>query len=74
MTRKWNELKNDEIYAIWKEYLRTDGFSGHRFLNIDAVASKPMRLTPIEIIKLVDELLDRLEVKEQIKVVGGDAT
>jgi hypothetical protein len=63
MDRKWKDLKNDEIYAIWNQYLRTDGLAHHDPLRI-VVASRPMRLTPIEIIKLVDELLNRLEEKD----------
>lgn len=64
MHRKWKELKNDEIFAIWKEYLRSEGLAYSDPLGIDPVRSKPMRLTPMEIIKLVEELLDRLEVKD----------
>jgi hypothetical protein len=64
MHRKWKELQNDEIYAIWKEYLRSEGLAYGDPLHIDPIRSKPMRLTPMEIIKLVEELLDRLEIKE----------
>jgi len=64
MSRKWNELKNDEIWAVWKEYLRTDGLACYDPLKIDSIRSKPVRLTPMEIIKLVEELMDRLEIKE----------
>jgi hypothetical protein len=62
--RKWKELQNDEIFAIWKEYLRSEGLAGNDLLHFDPIRSKPMRLSPIEIIKLVEELLDRLEIKE----------
>lgn len=64
MSRKWNELQNDEIWAIWKEYLRTEGLAGCDPLRLDMIRSKPVRLTPMEIIRLVEELLDRLEIKE----------
>jgi len=67
MRRKWQDLQNDEIYAIWKEYLRTEGLARYDVLNIDTITSKPMRLTPMEIIRLVEELLDRLEAKEEKK-------
>ena len=67
MHRKWKELQNDEIYAIWKEYLRFEGLSGCDPLRFDMIRSKSMRLTPMEIIKLVEELLDRLEAKEALK-------
>lgn len=64
MHRKWKELQNDEIYAIWKEYLRSEGLGSYDPLRLDMIKSKPMRLTPMEIIKLVEDLLDRLEIKE----------
>ena len=64
MHRRWKDFQNDEIYAIWKEYLRSDGLGNCDPLGLDLIRSKPLRLTPIEIIKLVDELLDRLEAKE----------
>jgi hypothetical protein len=64
MHRKWNTHQNDEIYAIWKEYLRSEGLGNCDPLRLDCIRSKPIRLTPIEIMKLVDELLDRLEAKE----------
>lgn len=62
--RKWKELQNDEIYAIWNEYLRSEGLASHDPLRFDPIRSKPMRLSPIEIIKLIEELLDRLEAEE----------
>ena len=64
-TRKWKELQNDEIYAIWYAYLRFERLGNWDPLRLDTLESKPMRLTPLEIIKLVDELLDRLEIKEK---------
>jgi hypothetical protein len=63
--REWKNLNNDEIYAIWKEYLRTDRLRNYDVLCLDPIKSKPMRLTPVEIILLVDELMDRLEVKNK---------
>lgn len=64
--RKWKEMQNDEIFAIWKEYLRFEGLA-HLYnpLTYEQIQSKAMRLTPMEIIKLVEELIDRLEIKEQ---------
>ena len=64
MSRAWNQLQNYEIFAIWNEYLRYEGLTTCDSLAIDRIQSKPMRLTPIDIIRLVSELLDRLEVKE----------
>lgn len=64
MHRKWKELQNDEIFAIWTQYLRSEGLSNYDPLHQDALKDRPMRLTPMEIFKLVDELLNRLEAKE----------
>ena len=63
--RKWEDLENDEIYGIWHSYLSTE-FQGYN----DPCRLRPdfkqaIRLTPMEIIKLVDELLIRLEAKEK---------
>lgn len=63
--RDWKRFNNDEIYAIWKEYERYE-FQGYDPLNHSPVRSKTIRLTPMEIIRLVDELIDRLEIKEKV--------
>jgi hypothetical protein len=60
--RNWKEKQNDEIFAIWKEYLRTDGFTGDHLFH-ESIRSKPIRLTMHEIVRLVEELMDRLEIK-----------
>jgi hypothetical protein len=70
-TRNWNELKNDEIYAIWHQYLISDGLILHSYLNSHHEGPKPMRLTPMEIVRLVDELLDRLEAKDDKELDSG---
>lgn len=67
MPRNWKEMQSDEIFSVWKEYLRTDGLGYYDILCQDRIVSKPIRLTPIEIIKLVEELIDRLEIKENSK-------
>lgn len=61
--RKWKELPNDEIFAIWSEYLRSEGLTQNDPLNLDPIRRRPMRITPMELIKLVEELLSRLEDK-----------
>lgn len=61
--RDWKKMENDEIFAIWNQYLRHEGLVSNDQYISGFVKTKPMRLTPMEIIKLVDELLDRLEVK-----------
>ena len=63
--RNWKDLQNDEIYAIWYAYLRYERLDYHDPLNMQSLQSRPMRLTPLEIIKLVDELMNRLEIKEK---------
>lgn len=62
--RKWCDLQNDEIYAIWNAYLRSEGLTHYEPLRLDCIVNRPMRITPMEMIKLVDELLNRLEIKE----------
>jgi len=64
--RDWKKLENDEIFAIWKEYERYE-FQGYDVLNQSYVRSKATRLTPMEITRLVDELMDRLEIKMETK-------
>ncbi len=65
MTREWTKFGNDEIYAIWHSYLRTE-FRGMDPLHNEPTFKQAIRLTPMEIIKLVEELLNRLEAKESI--------
>lgn len=63
--RNWKELKSDEIYAIWSQYTRYE-YSYGDILRINTLPcdTKPTRLTGLEIHHLVNELLDRLEIKE----------
>lgn len=63
MNRDWKNMENDEIYGIWKIYLRGE-FDNDNPLYYNRIIEKPVRLTPMDIIKLVEELLDRLEIKE----------
>lgn len=65
--RKWEDLENDEIYGIWHSYLKTE-FGGFNPLSISPNFKQAIRLTPMEIIKLVDELLVRLEAKENKEI------
>ncbi len=61
--REWKKFENDEIMTIWKGYLAQEFGRGDP-LCLTYYHPKPIRLTPIEIIKLVDELMDRLDIKE----------
>ncbi len=63
--RNWDKLENDEIYGIWYSYLHTE-FPGYGDpLNVQRPFKQACRLTPMEIIKLVEELLKRLEIKDK---------
>lgn len=60
--RDWKKFENDEIMTIWKGYLAQEfGFDP---IFSQRIIQKPIRLTMIEVIKLVDELMERLDVKE----------
>lgn len=63
--RNWKEMQNDEIYAIWSGYVLTscNGWDPLRLNYYER--AKTIRLTPIEIHHLVEELLDRLEIKDK---------
>jgi hypothetical protein len=63
MVRSWNKLENDEIAAIWRGYLQTE-FRGYDVLRQSiAPGIDNFRLTPMEIIRLVDELMRRLNMQ-----------
>ncbi len=64
MSRDWSKLQNDEIAAVWRGYCQTE-FKGYDVLRQSiAPGIINMRLTPMEIIRLVDELMKRLEIKD----------
>jgi hypothetical protein len=63
--REWPKFSNDELWSIWKSYLRTEFPSGDDPLNICRIKDKSIRLTPMEIIRLVEELMNRLEIKDK---------
>jgi len=51
--RDWKKLENDEIYAIWHSYCRTEfgNSTNDSILNWNPIEFKQaIRLTPIEII------------------------
>lgn len=62
-TRDWAKFENDEIMTIWKGYIAQE-FGCQDVLRMRMHNEKPIRLTPIEIIALVEELMKRLDIKE----------
>lgn len=61
--RDWKKFDDDEIITIWTGYLQTE-FQTYDVLRISGVPSqKNLRLTPMEIVRLVNELMSRLEMK-----------
>lgn len=61
--RDWKKFENDEIMTIWKGYIAQEFGNGDP-LCFRLYHSKPIRLTPMEIVQLVEELMDRLDIKE----------
>lgn len=61
--RDWTKFENDEIMTIWKGYVAQE-FGCQDPLRLRLHHEKPIRLTPMEIIRLVDELMGRLDIKE----------
>ncbi len=61
--RDWEKFENDEIMTIWKGYLEQEFGHGDP-LGQRYQHAKPIRLTAMEIIKLVDELMNRLDIKD----------
>lgn len=62
-SRDWKKFENDEIMTIWKGYIAQE-FGYQDVLRIKMHHDKPIRLTPMEIISLVEELMRRLDIKE----------
>jgi hypothetical protein len=62
--REWKKFTNDELWTIWKGYQKTEFPSYGDPLHQHMLIDKPIRITCIEMIRLVDELMDRLEIKE----------
>ena len=63
MSRDWEKFEDDEIAAIWRGYLQSE-FKGYDPLRISIVEGVDnFRLTPMEIIRLVEELMKRLHAQ-----------
>jgi hypothetical protein len=63
--REWKKFDNDEIITIWKGYLATEFPHHDNLLHLipEFYKNGVFRLTPLEIIRLVEELMERLEFK-----------
>jgi hypothetical protein len=72
--RDWEKFENDELISIWKGYLSWEFDHGDP-IRIRLHRDSPIRLTPMEIIKLVDHLMKRLDIKEngELKNDGYDS-
>ena len=65
-SRNWEKFENDEIMTIWKGFIAQEFGTGDP-LRMRLYHDKPIRLTPMEIIQLVEELMKRLDIKENGK-------
>lgn len=61
--RDWKKFENDEIMTVWKGYIVQE-FGSQDVLRMKLHNEKPIRITPMEIIRLVEELMNRLDIKE----------
>ncbi|HEY5236112.1 MAG TPA: hypothetical protein VIJ14_08040 [Rhabdochlamydiaceae bacterium] len=50
--------------TVWKGYIAQE-FGSSNPLGLKLYTEKPIRLTCMEIIQLVDELMNRLEIKDK---------
>ncbi len=69
-SRNWEKFENDEIMTIWKGYIAQE-FGSQDPVRMRLHHDKPIRLTPMEIISLVEELMKRLDIKENGKHEEG---
>ncbi len=65
--RDWKKFSNDEIFAVWKGYLQTEFPSYCDPLKLCGVIPKSIRITAMEMIRLVEEMMDRLEIKDKME-------
>jgi hypothetical protein len=63
--RNWEKMEDDEMWAIWSQFLRSE--FNYDPLRLDYVENathqQPVRLTPMEIIKLTECLFKKLDEK-----------
>jgi len=62
MTRQWEKFSDDEIAGIWGSYMRTE-FGCLNPLRQSQEHTREVRLTPLEIIRLVEHLMNRISIK-----------
>ena len=63
--RDWKKLSHDEIIAIWESYCHNE-FPGYSDpLGLQRPWTKSVRITPMEMIRLVEELIERLAKREE---------
>jgi hypothetical protein len=65
------KFENDEFMTIWKGYMAQE-FGNSDPCRLHLHHEKPIRLTCIEIIKLVEELMRRLDIKENGKIENDE--
>jgi hypothetical protein len=61
--RDWKKFENDEIMTIWAGY-KAQEFGTNDPCRLRLYHDRPIRLTPMEIVMLVDNLMERLDIKE----------
>lgn len=62
--RQWDKFSNNEIASIWNGFIN---YEENSFLRASQEPIKPLRITFLEIVHLVGELLKRLKDEEDGK-------
>lgn len=62
--RNFKQMSTDEMYALWHGYMQTDWGNYDPLRQCMQHSKIPIRLTPLEIVKLADEIFERLLKKE----------
>lgn len=57
-------MTTDEMYSLWQGYMQTDWGNYDPLRQCMQHSKIHIRLTPVEIIKLTEEIFERLLVKE----------
>lgn len=67
--RNWTDFDINQISAVWNEHLRIEGI-GYP-VRLDCIRPKSLRLTPMDIVNLVGELIARLNNQEELNEQQG---